>query len=191
MHMKKSHLLGLMWWLSMMFGSPNASAQVSCFHNKTTSDLQQVLVEKNISDMSNEELQSWLLSYINEIRKKHGLEKIALYKSDIEQKHSEYLLKTKQDLSLWHEDHFDAEGRSFYTRAESAKIPLDKNCRWTCKIVWENIVWTNMTIKEAVELWMCSPDHAANILCDSFDHIVVWRHPWSNALVVGFVNITE
>lgn len=195
------YIVSIVSWIWMMLNSPNADAQVKHSQYKTinSQSLKNVLEDKDVREMSLEELQKAMLSYINEARIKHGLTRLQLYKSDIEQKHSEYLAISKEDEELTPEDHFDAQGKAFYTRAKNAKVPLEEKCRWNCKRVWENIAsfesidWEEeqspILVKDIISSWLASPDHAANIYDASFDHMIVGHS--SGNIVVWFVNLVD
>ncbi len=106
---------------------------------------------------------------------------------------------SKEDDELTPEDHFDGQGKSFYTRAKNANVPLEEKCHWDCRKVWENIAsfesvdWEDeqspIFVKDIISSWLASPDHAANIYDASFDHMIIGRSKGN--IVVWFVNLAD
>lgn len=151
------------------------------------------LLNTNINNLTTEELRKYTNHYINQIRKKAWLSSLQedITANKVAQDYSKYLYKNKMDDEITYEDHFDVEWNSVLERVRSAGMNLDSECRWKCKKVWENLASSNMTIKHMVDLWMESPSHKQNILWNSFDCLWIWHFPWSNNVVVIFVNLNN
>lgn len=191
--MKRNSLTGLVAGLSLMVGvswyaqtSASSSNRIS---QDTSTSLVDALSDKKVNEMSLQQVQSSLVEYMNIVRTQHGLHPLTLYQNSIAQDHSTYLHTSKEDIILSYEDHFDSDGNSIYTRVEHANIPIDTDCRWDCKRVGENIASSNMTIKQTVEMWLESPDHAANVLWISFNAVAVWCAAGGNNIVADFLNL--
>ena len=191
--MKRNGLTGLVAGLSLMVGisgyAQMPASSSSRVTQATSKSLVHTLSDKKVNEMSLQQVQSSLVEYINIVRAQHGLHKLKLYQNPIAQDHSTYLFTSKEDLVLTYEDHFDGKGNSLSSRVENAKIPIDTDCRWECKRVGENIASSNMTIKQTVDKWLASPDHAANLLWASFDVVAIWYAPGGNNVVADFLNL--
>jgi len=103
-------------------------------------------------------LQSGVLAQLNQIRRAHGLAPMTLDPA-LSAAASEH---TNQMLADGYFAHASADGTPFWKRIERF-YPDGQYSYWS---VGENLLWAPGTIDAAgaVQLWMASPDHRANIL---------------------------
>lgn len=152
-------------------------------------NLWNVLLDVQMRNMSLEQLQYALLVSLNRVRDQHHLSKFYIYKTDLAQQHSIYLARSKEDTSLSYGDHFDENWLSLTTRAMQSNIPIDTDCRGSCRRTGENLATANMTVREVMAAWLNSPVHAENILSPSFNAIAIGCASNWNNVVLDLFNV--
>jgi len=103
-------------------------------------------------------LQSTILGQLNQIRRGHGLAPLELDPA----LSSAAAQHTTEMLDDGYFAHNSADGLAFWKRIQHY-YPSSQYHYWS---VGENLLWSPGTLdaKAAVDLWMASPDHRANIL---------------------------
>lgn len=151
------------------------------------------LLKTNINNLTTQELREYTNHYLNKIRESQWLSALRLddTANKVAQDYSRYLYENNMDEEITYEDHFDAQWNSVLERVRKAGMKIDPECRWDCKKAWEILASSNMTVEEMVNMRMKSEPHKQKILWNSFDCSWIWHYPWSNNVVVVFVNLNN
>ncbi len=159
--------------------------------NQNLSNDYEKLLDSPIKTLSLNQLRDGMTYHLNFIRKQHGLNPLVLNTkvNNVCHLYSKYLFENWRDNIIDYDDHFDENWKEVLYRVRQAKIGINEDCWWDCKKVWENLITSNLSIREAFSLWMGSPDHMENILCPYFNAWWVSSYPWSNNIVTVFVNL--